>query len=237
MNDDRRARVALVTGANRGMGLETCRRLLDRGLRVVVTGRNEAATRKAALTMRGAAANLMAVRMDVTEAASIEKARRAIEGRFGAVDVLVNNAAILLDDHSDLLAIPPKGFRDTFETNLFGVIEVCRVFAPSMAERRYGRIVNVSSGVSQLSRMSTYAPAYSMSKTALNAFTRILAETFKGKGVLVNAVDPGWVRTDMGGPSAPRSVEKGAETIVWLATLPDDGPTGGFFRDRRPIDW
>ena len=136
-----------------------------------------------------------------------------------------------------MLETPAKGFRDTFETNVFGAIEVCRVFVPPMSERRYGRVVNVSSGVSQLSRMSTYAPAYSISKTALNAFTRVLAETCRGRGVLVNAVDPGWVRTDMGGPSAPRSVEQGADTIAWLATLPDDGPTGGFFRDRRQIDW
>jgi NAD(P)-dependent dehydrogenase (short-subunit alcohol dehydrogenase family) len=106
-----------------------------------------------------------------------------------------------------------------------------------MASRRYGRVVNVSSGAGQLSSMSTYAPAYSMSKTALNALSRILAETYRRDGVLVNAVDPGWVRTDMGGSSAPRSVEQGVETIVWLATLPDDGPTGGFFHDRHAIAW
>ena len=106
-----------------------------------------------------------------------------------------------------------------------------------MVERRYGRIVNVSSGAGQLARMSTYAPAYSMSKAALNAFTRILAATCEGTNVLVNAVDPGWVRTGMGGRSAPRSVEQGADTIVWLATLPDGGPSGSFYRDRRPIPW
>ena len=111
------------------------------------------------------------------------------------------------------------------------------MFVPSMVERGYGRIVNVSSGAGQLKTMSTYTPAYSMSKAALNAFTRILAATCQGRGVLANAVDPGWVRTDMGGPSAPRSVEQGAETIVWLATLPDSGPSGRFFHDRRPIDW
>jgi NAD(P)-dependent dehydrogenase (short-subunit alcohol dehydrogenase family) len=106
-----------------------------------------------------------------------------------------------------------------------------------MARAGYGRIVNVSSGAGQLSTMSTYAPAYSMSKAALNAFTRILARTYRGRGVLANAVDPGWVRTDMGGPSAPRSPREGAETIVWLATLSDNGPTGGFYRDRRAIAW
>ena len=110
-------------------------------------------------------------------------------------------------------------------------------FVPSMAERGYGRVVNVSSGAGQISRTSTYAPAYSVSKAALNALTRILAATYRDRGVLVNAVDPGWVRTDMGGSDAPRTVAQGADTIVWLATLDDKGPTGGFFRDRRPIDW
>ena len=138
---------------------------------------------------------------------------------------------------TDPLSIPREAYRETFETNVFGVVEVCRVFVPPMAKKKYGRIVNVSSGAGQLSKMSTYAPAYSMSKAALNAFTRLLAATYRGQGVLANAVDPGWVRTDMGGPSAPRSVEQGVETTVWLATLPDDGPTGGFFRDKRSIDW
>jgi NAD(P)-dependent dehydrogenase (short-subunit alcohol dehydrogenase family) len=160
-----------------------------------------------------------------------------IVDRFGRVDVLVNNAAVLLFEDVDVLSIPQDGFRQTFETNLFGVIEVCRVFVPPMATRGYGRIVNVSSGAGQLASMSTYAPAYSISKAALNAFTRILAATYAGRGVLANAADPGWVRTDMGGPSAPRSVQEGADTIVWLATLPDNGPTGGFFKDRRPVEW
>jgi NAD(P)-dependent dehydrogenase (short-subunit alcohol dehydrogenase family) len=229
-------RVALVTGANRGLGLETSRQLLARGLAVVLAGRDPDALEEARRSLPGAERS-MTVRMDVTDVASIVAAHQAVIERFGTVHVLVNNAAVLLAENDDVLSTPPSAYRETFETNLFGVIEVCRVFTPDMGRAGYGRVVNVSSGAGQLSRMSGYAPAYSMSKAALNAFTRILAHTYEGSGVLVNSVDPGWVRTDMGGPSAPRSVEKGAETIVWLATLPDDELTGGFFKDRRPIEW
>ncbi len=229
-------RVALVTGANRGMGLETCRELMARGLRVVMTGRDGDELQRARRDL-GHAADVIAVPLDVTKAASIQAAHAAVRDQFGDVDVLVNNAAILLHENSDVLSIPHDAFAETFEANVFGVVEVCRAFVPAMAARGYGRVVNVSSGAGQLSRMSTYAPAYSMSKAALNAITRILAETYRRDGVLVNAVDPGWVRTDMGGRTAPRSVQQGVDTTVWLATLPDDGPTGGFFRDRRRIDW
>ena len=235
---DARQRVALVTGANRGLGLETSRQLLAKGLTVVMAGRDEAALARARAELgKDEQSRAVLVRMDVTDSRSILDVHRTIREREGPVDVLVNNAAVLLSENDDVLSIPTDAYRRTFDTNVFGVIDVCRAFAPDMAQRRYGRVVNVSSGAGQLATMSTYAPAYSMSKTALNAFTRILAATYKGSGVLVNAVDPGWVRTDMGGPSAPRSVQQGADTIVWLATLPDDGPTGGFFHDRRAIQW
>jgi NAD(P)-dependent dehydrogenase (short-subunit alcohol dehydrogenase family) len=229
--------VALVTGANRGLGLETSRQLRARGLRVVLAGRDVAALERTRHTLAESGHDALAVRMDVTDVDSIVAAHRMVTRTAGSVDVLVNNAAVLLFENSDALSIPSEAYRATFDTNVFGVIEVCRVFAPDMARAGYGRIVNVSSGAAQLATMSTYAPAYAMSKTALNALTRILADTYRSRGVLVNAADPGWVRTDMGGPSAPRSPRDGADTIVWLATLPDDGPTGGFFRDRRPIDW
>jgi NAD(P)-dependent dehydrogenase (short-subunit alcohol dehydrogenase family) len=231
-------RVALVTGANRGLGFETSRQLLAKGLSVVLAGRDDAALQRAhRILPQDVQRRAMTVRMDVTVIESIVAAQRTVMERVGSVDVLVNNAAVLLFENDDVLSIPPDAYRRTFETNVYGVIEVCRAFAPDMARERYGRIVNVSSGAGQLAAMSAYAPAYSMSKAAVNAFTRILAHTYRDSGVLVNAVDPGWVRTDMGGPSAPRSPQEGAETIVWLATLPDGGPTGGFFRDRRAIEW
>ena len=230
--------VALVTGANRGLGFETARQLLAKGLTVVLAGRDAAALERA---RRGLAEHdrqrAVTVEMDVTSVESIAAAQRLATERVGSVDVLVNNAAVLLAENDDALSIPPDDYRRTFDTNLFGVIEVCRVFVPRMARAGYGRVVNVSSAAGQLARMSAYAPAYSISKAALNALTRILADTYRADGVLVNAADPGWVRTDMGGPSAPRSPQEGADTIVWLATLPDNGPTGGFFRDRRATDW
>lgn len=230
-------RVALVTGANRGLGLETSRQLLALGLKVVLSGRDRDALDRAAATLGPPGDRVMTVRIDVVDVGSIKAAQAAIERGFGRVDVLVNNAAVLIGEHDQVLSIPSEVYRRTFETNVFGVIEVCRAFAPAMARAGYGRIVNVSSGAGQLATMSTYAPAYSISKTALNALTRILARTYRATGVLVNAVDPGWVRTDMGGSSAPRSPREGAETIAWLATLPDDGPSGGFFHDRGAIEW
>jgi NAD(P)-dependent dehydrogenase (short-subunit alcohol dehydrogenase family) len=231
-------RVALVTGANRGLGFETSRQLLAKGLTVILAGRDDAALERARRTLaEPARERAMTVRLDVTDTESIAAAQRTVSKTVGSVDVLVNNAAVLLFEEEDVLSIPEDAYRRTFETNLFGAVEVCRAFVPAMALARYGRIVNVSSGAGQLATMSAYAPAYSMSKAALNAFTRILAHSYRDTGVLANAVDPGWVRTDMGGPSAPRTAQQGADTIVWLATLPDDGPTGGFFRDRRAVEW
>jgi NAD(P)-dependent dehydrogenase (short-subunit alcohol dehydrogenase family) len=234
----RNARVALVTGANRGLGFETARQLLAKGLVVVLAGREAAALERARRSLsEDDQRRAIAVQMDVTRVDTIAAAHRAVTAQVGSVSVLVNNAAVLLGENDDVLSISSDEYRRTFETNLFGVVDVCRAFVPAMARDGYGRIVNVSSGAGQLATMASYAPAYSMSKAVLNAFTRILADTFRADGVLVNAVDPGWVRTDMGGPSAPRSPQEGADTVVWLATLPDSGPTGGFFRDRHTIEW
>jgi len=230
------ARVALVTGANRGIGLEVCRQLAAKGLRVILTARDPVKAEVAAARIRGAG-DVVTAALDVTAPNGIRRLADDLALRGVHVDVLVNNAGVLVGESRGIVDMPIDELRRTFETNLFGAIAVSQAFVPLMITRRYGRVVNVSSQAGQLSSMGTYAPAYSMSKTALNAFTRQLAAATEGTGVLVNSACPGWVRTDMGGPGAPKPVEDGADTIVWLATLPAKGPTGRFFSEWRPIAW
>jgi NAD(P)-dependent dehydrogenase (short-subunit alcohol dehydrogenase family) len=230
------SRVALVTGGNRGIGREVCRQLAARGLRVILTARDISKAKSAATSLR-TTGDVVAATLDVTDPDSVRRLADDLDARGLHVDVLVNNAAILVAESTGLLQTPIADVRRTFDTNVFGAISVSQAFVPAMAARRYGRLVNVSSQAGQLSSMGTYAPAYSMSKAALNAFTRQLAAATEGTGVLVNSACPGWVRTHMGGRGAPKSVEEGADTVVWLATLPGKGPTGGFFSERRPIEW
>ena len=229
--------VALVTGANRGMGLETCRALAQRGYQVILTSRDQQLGQQATQPFVQQGLSVTSFALDVTNEGSIQHLQRVLEERFGGVDVLVNNAAIYPDKGRSVLEVQPETFRATMETNFYGPLLLCQAWVPGMITRGYGRVVNVSSRAGQLSAMGDFAPAYSASKAALNALTRMVADAARGSNVLVNAVDPGWVRTRMGGPAASRSVELGADTIVWLATLPDGGPTGGFFHDRQPIPW
>ena len=163
--------------------------------------------------------------------------QRTIQAEIGDIDVLVNNAAVYPDEGRSVLEVELDTFHATMDTNFFGPLALCQAFVPGMMRRGYGRVVNVSSGAGQLATMGDFAPSYSASKAALNALTRMVADATRGRNVLVNAVDPGWVRTQMGGPGAPRSIEQGVDTLVWLATLPDGGPTGGFFHDRKLIPW
>jgi NAD(P)-dependent dehydrogenase (short-subunit alcohol dehydrogenase family) len=233
-----RPRIALVTGGNRGIGFEICRQLAGAGLGVVLGARDPEKGRAAAAALAGAGRAVAFQRLDVTSARSIRAAVAAVARRHGRIDVLVNNAGVLLDARgSRFLDSRLDTYRATLEVNLYGPLLLAQAVLPLMLERRYGRIVNLSSGLGQLATMGTGTPAYRVSKTALNALTRILAAECEGSGVLVNAMCPGWVRTDMGGPNAARSVARGADTALWLATLPEDGPSGGFFRDRRPIPW
>jgi NAD(P)-dependent dehydrogenase (short-subunit alcohol dehydrogenase family) len=231
-------RVAVVTGGNKGIGLEICRQLAAKGLRVVLTARDEKKGLAAAKTLSKAGGEVGFHPLDVADAGQVAELARWVERELGGVDVLVNNAGILIDGRSaSVLSVDPEVFHETLATNFFGPLRLAQALAPGMVKRRYGRIVNLSSGLGQLGEMGDGTPAYRTSKAALNTLTRMLAAATRGSGVLVNSMCPGWVRTDMGGPNASRSVEQGADTATWLATLPDDGPTGGFFRDRKPIAW
>jgi len=230
--------VAVVTGANRGIGLGIARRLAREGMCVVLTardrGRGEAAC-------RGLAGEGLAVRfhpLDVRSRAQSDALAAWLARELGRLDVLVNNAGVLIDPRgSRALDVAPEVVRETIETNVIGALNVTQALVPLMRQGGAGRIVNVSSELGQLADMGVGSPAYRMSKTALNALTRMLASELAASGIKVNATSPGWVRTDLGGPRAPRSVDEAADTVAWLATLPDDGPTGGFFKDRRAIAW
>ncbi len=227
-------RVALVSGGNRGIGLEICRQLADRGFAVILGSRDEESGLRAAENLSG---KVFVHQLDVADEESVARLASFVEEEFGRLDVLVNNAGISNDEGQRGMDADLRRVREALEANLFGAWRLCEVAIPLMQRHGYGRIVNVSSGMGALEDMGGGSPGYRISKTALNALTRILASELRGSGILVNSVCPGWVQTDMGSPRAPRPVEEGADTPVWAATLPNNGPTGGFFRDRRPIPW
>jgi len=222
-------RTALVTGGNRGIGLEICRSLASLGLNVILTARDPALGRAAADSLQVSFEPL-----DVASADSLRDCVHRLHSAGTAIDVLVNNAAVY--PHDRLLAAPPQLLQETLEANLLGAIRACRAFLPAMIAAGYGRVVNVSSGYGSFDQGLTGPPLYSLTKAALNAATLVLSHEVSGD-VKINAASPGWVRTRMGGAAATKSAEEGADTIVWLATLPADGPNGGFFRDRAPIPW
>jgi len=228
------ARVALVSGANRGIGREIARQLAGRGLTVVVGSRDLEKGEAAAAELAGTA---VATQLDVTDESSAPSAVDFVAGEFGRLDVLVNNAGIGGSHFPRGAEADLDAVKEVLETNLFGAWRLATLALQLMRRDGYGRIVNVSSGMGQFSDMGGGNPGYRLSKTGMNVMTRILAAELKGENILVNSVCPGWVRTDMGGSGARRSVEVGADTPVWLATLPDGGPSGGFFRDREPIPW
>ena len=232
-------RVAVVTGANRGIGLEICGQLARRGgMRVVLTARDATSGEEAARQRRAEGLDVHFHVLDVTDEQSVGTFARWLEAACKRCDVLVNNAGVMIDPRgSRVLESKLETYRETLEVNFFGPLRLAQAIVPLMKKEGYGRIVNISSGQGQLADMGVGTPAYRVSKTALNALTRMLAAELRGSGILVNAMCPGWVRTRMGGPSAPRSVAQGADTAVWLAMLPDGGASGGFFRDRKPIPW
>lgn len=230
-------RVAVVTGANRGIGLEITRQLAGEGIHVILTSRDEAKGRIAQAELAAEGLDVGFHQLDVTDAQSVGRLQDSVRQEHGRLDILVNNAGVYQDNGGGALEMELDTIRRTMETNAYGPLLLCQALVPLMKRHGYGRIVNISSGMGQLSDMGSGRLAYRMSKTALNAVTRVVAAELEGTNILVNSMCPGWVRTDMGGSSAPRSVEQGADTAIWLATLPDDGPTGGFFRDRKAIKW
>ncbi len=219
--------VALVTGASRGIGAEIARQLAaDHGFVVFAGARDPDDVEEVD--------GIVPIELDVTDEDEIYAAQEQIGSDHGHLDALVNNAGV----HGDPIGLVDYDLdraHEVFEVNTFGPWRLCEAFVPLLRRSSQPRIVNISSGAGQLSDMNGGRAAYRLSKAALNALTRTLASD--EPEIKVNVMCPGWVRTDMGGPSAPRSVEEGADTAVWLATLPDDGPTGGFFRDREPIPW
>jgi len=232
--------IAVVTGAYRGLGLETCRQLAENGYRVVLTARRETQGRAAADDLAAKGLDVSFTVLDVTDADAVSAFAAELRAKHGRLDVLVNNAGVFPDpppgtSEASILNASLETIRRGFETNTLAALQLCQQLIPLMQGR--GRIVNVSSGMGQLSDMNGYCPGYRLSKTALNAVTRILADELQQTAIKINSVCPGWVRTDMGGGNADRSVEEGAKGIVWAAMLPDDGPSGGFFRDGKSIPW
>jgi NAD(P)-dependent dehydrogenase (short-subunit alcohol dehydrogenase family) len=230
--------VSLVSGSNRGIGREIARQLAERGHLVIVTARDGEVARRAAEELsESGRLSLRGEQLDVTDPESVDRLAKSVGTDPGRLDVLVNNAGVQGVYESNAATAELDDAHLTMETNLFGAWRLAQALLPLLRRSDHPRIINVSSGAGQLSDMNGGYPGYRVSKTALNALTRVLSQEEAGARILVNSICPGWVRTDMGGAAARRSVEEGADTAVWLATAPDDGPTGGFFRDRSPIPW
>jgi NAD(P)-dependent dehydrogenase (short-subunit alcohol dehydrogenase family) len=223
-------RIALVTGGNRGLGFETCRQLAKSGFTVLLTARDPDKGNSAVNELVDKEGlDVIFCLLDVTNKDHISTISKQLEQQFGRVDVLVNNAAIYYDSWQYTIDADLNLIEQAMITNVYGPLRLCQAFIPTMKRNRYGRIVNVSSlGGSLYYMQEGGAPAYSMSKAALNVITRKLAAELRGTGILVNSIDPGWLATDMGGPGGG-PVEEGTLGIIWVATLPNNGPSGGFF--------
>ena len=242
---DHQKRVALVTGANRGIGYAISRRLGEQNITVIMGARNSPKGIQACSRLQREGLNVHFELLDVIDENSIKTAIENIQAQFGRLDILINNAGIMIDGQKDALNVNQETVRKTLQTNVLGPLMLCQYCIPLMRAGGYGRIVNMASGLGSLTEMadpdSAYAgigaPAYRLSKAGLNSITTLLTHEVRDDNILINSACPGWVRTDMGGDEAPLTPEQGADTPVWLATLPDGGPTGGVFRERRLIPW
>lgn len=229
------SKIALVTGANKGIGLEVVRQLTEKGFHVFLTARHRGRGQQAVAALKQKGMTVSFVELDIADLESIQRAAQEVAAQVDHLDVLVNNAAILDGEYDSILQVKFELLQQALLTNTIGPLLVAQAFHPLLMKSKDGRIINVSSRAGSLSTMETYAPAYSISKTALNAVTVQLAAQLKN--LAVNSVCPGWVRTDMGGSGAPLSLPQGADTIVWLATEAPKSLTGKFLRDRKVIAW
>jgi NAD(P)-dependent dehydrogenase (short-subunit alcohol dehydrogenase family) len=230
-------KVALVTGGNRGIGYELVKQLAQKGFKVILASRDSEMGHEVAQKLKESNLDVSLLVMDVNNQESIRQAAITVNERYGKLDVLINNAGVYLEENKKLVAMDPSILEKTMVTNFFGVYHVIRSFIPLMEKQGYGRIINVSSEYGAMSEMSyPGVGAYKLSKFAINGLTRLVAAEINSD-IKINAVDPGWVSSDMGGPSAPRTPKQAAESIIWLATIGPEGPSGGFFRDGKPIDW
>jgi NAD(P)-dependent dehydrogenase (short-subunit alcohol dehydrogenase family) len=233
---DSAVRIALVTGANRGIGFEVCRQLARAGFVVLLSARDARKARAAARSL-GSVGRVDSLELDVADENSIATAASDVANRYHQLDVLINNAGIHYDTWETVETADIDGtVMEAITTNLLGPWRVAQAFLPLLRKSPSARIVNVSSESGSLAEMTAGPPAYQVTKAGLNALTRTLAGELRDSNILVNSVCPGWVATDMGGAGG-RPVKEGAAGIVWAATLPDDGPTGGFFRDGKPLPW
>lgn len=229
-------RIALVTGANRGIGFAVVAQLAQKGMTVILGSRDLDKGKAAAAKLVAEGLSVLPRQLNVTDPESIAQLAAQIEQEFGRLDVLVNNAGILYDTWQQASTANLETVQEAIATNTLGPWRMTQAFVPLLRRSQQSRIVNVSSGAGSLTSMGGGTPAYSVSKAALNALTRVLAAELQEAGILVNAVCPGWVATEMGGVGG-RPVEAGAASILWAVMLPEDGPTGGFFRDGQPLDW
>jgi NAD(P)-dependent dehydrogenase (short-subunit alcohol dehydrogenase family) len=230
-------KIALVTGGNKGIGLEICRQLARKGIEVILTSRDGNRGEKAAQTLQREGLETAFLQLDVTDPESVGRCAANAEKKFGRLDILINNAGVRFDRDLAIMDLKLDVLRKTVETNIYGPFLVCQAFLPLMKKSGGGRIVNVSSGMGALAKMKNDSPSYRISKAGLNALTRIFADELKDAGILVNTVHPGWVKTEMGTQAAAKTVEEGADTPVWAALLPDGGPSGEFFFERKTHPW
>ncbi|MDG0815235.1 SDR family NAD(P)-dependent oxidoreductase [Bdellovibrio svalbardensis] len=234
-------KIAVVTGASRGLGYATSEALAQRGFKVVMAMRDPEKSQKQINAMKMKDLDVVAMKLDVSQEKSINEFAEAFRREYGYLDVLVNNAGIFIDDedggNKSVFKTKSSTIQKTFATNTLGPFLLTQKLFPLMQQEGSGRIVNVSSGMGQLSEMDGNYAAYRISKTALNVVTQVFAAEGKGHDILVNSICPGWVRTDMGGAGASRDINQGIKGILWAATLPKGGPTGGFFRDGDAIPW